>query len=99
MLETMDIHDWLNLAPNNETEAKVKKWFKKFFKLNIFKEKLQQEVEATRPTVEYHGKRYICTGASQLGDVWLKTEDSKAFYDLRVEVKDLSNWEVPNGDN
>lgn len=51
------------------------------------------------PTVLYRGKRYYCVGASRLGDVWLKdrSDDShpNAYYDLRVDVAELSDWHKP----
>lgn len=41
----------------------------------------------------YHGKRYRCTGASRLGDVWLATDhDREQGYDLRVNVSYCSDW-------
>lgn len=41
----------------------------------------------------YNRKRYRCTGASWLGDVWL-TEDFNqgSGYELRVNVEDCSEW-------
>jgi hypothetical protein len=41
----------------------------------------------------YQGKRYRCTGASRLGDVWLATNfDRDTGYDLRVDVAECSEW-------
>ncbi len=41
----------------------------------------------------YEGKRYRCTGASRLGDVWL-TENfaHEAGYEKRVDVAKCSEW-------
>lgn len=44
---------------------------------------------------EYKGKRYRVTGASRLGDIWLRSDFSQTSgYDTggRVLVKDCSNW-------
>ena len=41
----------------------------------------------------YNDKRYRCTGASRMGDVWLATDFNRANgYDHRVEVDACSNW-------
>jgi len=41
----------------------------------------------------YEGKRYRCTGASRLGDVWLaKNLNRDTGYDLRVDVAKCSDW-------
>lgn len=41
----------------------------------------------------YEGKRYRCTGASRMGDVWL-TEDfqRKEGYELRVDLSKCTLW-------
>lgn len=41
----------------------------------------------------YASRRYRCTGASRLGDVWL-TEDfeKEQGYDWRVDVEECSDW-------
>jgi hypothetical protein len=39
------------------------------------------------------GKRYRCTGASRMGDVWLATDFQRdAGYDLRVDVTNCTDW-------
>lgn len=49
-----------------------------------------------RPYVTWHGKVYRCVGASRLGDVWLKGDGRpNAFYDYRVDIADLSDWNRP----
>lgn len=41
----------------------------------------------------YDGKRYRCTGASRLGDVWLASDLGRTSgYDLRVDVAQCSRW-------
>jgi len=41
----------------------------------------------------YNGKRYRCTGASRMGDVWLTTDFSREVgYDLRVVVSECKDW-------
>jgi len=47
-----------------------------------------------RPFVTWRGRVYLCVGASRLGDVWLKGDGPpNAFYDHRVDIAELSNWE------
>lgn len=51
---------------------------------------------AHRPTVRWRGSRYLCVGASRLGDVWLKGRRvNGAFYDYRVDIDELSDWRRP----
>jgi len=45
------------------------------------------------PTVTWRGRRYRCTGASRLGDVWLRDFASSSYYDHRVDIDELSGWE------
>ena len=41
----------------------------------------------------YAGKRYRCTGASRLGDVWLASDfHRESGYDLRVDAEECSAW-------
>lgn len=41
----------------------------------------------------YGGKRYRCTGASRMGDVWLAENfNRESGYDLRVDVTQCSDW-------
>jgi predicted RNase H-like HicB family nuclease len=41
----------------------------------------------------YEGKRYRCTGASRLGDLWLASNFEREHgYDLRVDVEKCSDW-------
>jgi hypothetical protein len=50
-------------------------------------------LEKNMPFVTWRGRRYLCTGASRLGDVWLRELGSTRYYDHRVAVDELSNWE------
>lgn len=50
------------------------------------------------PDVTWRGERYVCVGASRMGDVWLRKlreRTSPAFYEHRVNVAELSNWSRP----
>lgn len=41
----------------------------------------------------YKGKRYRCTGASRLGDVWLHSDlTQEDGYELRIDVADCTQW-------
>jgi hypothetical protein len=50
-----------------------------------------------QPWVIWRGQRYLCSGASRLGDVWIKRLGSSAYYDRRVAVDELSGWEARGG--
>lgn len=56
-------------------------------------EKDHQWLQANRPYVTWRGRVYLCVGASRLGDVWLKGDGEGSYYDHRVDVAELSNWE------
>lgn len=41
----------------------------------------------------FEDKRYRCTGASRLGDVWLASDFSRdCGYDWRVDASDCTEW-------
>jgi len=41
----------------------------------------------------HKGKRFRCTGASRMGDVWLTEDFTRDIgYDLRVDVDECSDW-------
>ena len=41
----------------------------------------------------WEGKRYRCTGASRIGDVWLTPDfNQNSGYKHRVEVEECSEW-------
>jgi hypothetical protein len=57
------------------------------------KEKFNAFVADYKLFCSYHGKRYRCTGASRLGDVWLSSDfQRKTGYEHRVDVDECSDW-------
>jgi hypothetical protein len=92
--EPAHVFDWLELPPLNDAEKDAKEWLDKYLQPAYTKHKdgTTKWLERYRVTVEWKGKRYTCTGASRLGDVWLKTEGSSNYYDHRVNVEELFNW-------
>jgi hypothetical protein len=97
----LHVYDWLELPPTNNAEKDAKEWLDKFTRPAYTKltEGINDWLARYRVTVEWKGKRYTCSGASRMGDVWLKTEGSANYYDHRVNVEDLSNWKrilLPN---
>jgi hypothetical protein len=84
------IYDWLAESSLNDAEYDAKKWLDQFTRPAIRKD----DEWLARYTVfcDWRGKSYICSGASRLGDVWLKSKDSENFYDHRVDVDECSNW-------
>ena len=86
----MHVYDWLLQPPLNEAEADAKDWLNKFLRLSIYKD--TGWLEQHRVSVIWGGKRYICSGASRMGDIWLKSNDSTNYYDHRVNVSELSGW-------
>lgn len=91
---TKHVYDWLDEPPSNDAERDAKEWLNKFVIPAYDKHVsgMNKWLQRHKLTVEWRGKRYECTGASRLGDVWLKNEGSTNFYDHRVDVTELSNW-------
>jgi hypothetical protein len=99
--ETLHVYDWLELTPTNDAEKDAKEWLDKFLRPAYQKwtDGTEEWLARRRVTIEWKGRRYTCSGASRMGDVWLKTEGSANYYDHRVNVEELSNWKrisLPN---
>ena len=94
--EPLHVYDWLDLPAKDEAERLAKEWISKFCHPSYPQDhdwlKRHDFLKRYRLTVEWLGMRYTCSGASRMGDVWLKTEDSPNFYDHRVNVEELSHW-------
>jgi len=92
--EPLHVYDWLELPPINDAEKDAKEWLDKFLRPAYDKmtDGTDDWLALYQVTVEWKGNRYTCTGASRLGDVWLKKDRSENYYDHRVSVEELSNW-------
>ena len=90
----LHIYAWLDLPPSNDAERDAKEWLSNFMlpASDRYKLCLNEWLSRYAVTVEWKGRRYICSGASRLGDVWLKSEGSASYYDHRVYVSELSGW-------
>jgi hypothetical protein len=96
-----NVFDWINSSSLDSREDLAKGWVREFLKPSVVKHELNGNYQINinywldkfKVTVEWRNKRYICCGASRLGDVWLKSEGSKSFYDHRVDINELSNWD------
>lgn len=82
-----------NFIDNSEEDVYAR-WF---FFLHRLPAIMQMEFsEFIRPLklfCDYKGKKYRCTGASRLGDVWLAKDFYREIgYDLRVNVDECSRW-------
>jgi hypothetical protein len=93
--EPMHVYEWLNLPSASDGERDAKEWLDKFTlpAYDKYNQGIQKWLDQYHVTVEWKGSRYLCSGASRLGDIWLREEGSKAFYDHRVLLEELSNWE------
>lgn len=95
--EPLHVYDWIESPSANDAERDSKEWLDQFTRPAYRKD--TKWLARYRVTVEWKGKRYTCSGASSMGDVWLKTEGSANYYDHRVNVEELSNWKrirLPN---
>ena len=76
------------------SEDKYARWVLNHFRLPASLKMLFNEfMEPHKLFCTYEGKRYRCTGASRLGDVWLAEDFNRdTGYDLRVDVSKCSEW-------
>ena len=93
--EPLHVYEWLDMPSENEGERLAKEWLDRFTRpaYDKYMDGTDEWLSKRRLTVEWNGVRYQCVGASRMGDVWLKAEGSQSFYDHRVNVEELSNWE------
>lgn len=84
------VYEWLDEPPKNDAEKDAKEWLEQFIRQPSRKD--EKWLDQFTVTVTWKGARYICSGASRMGDVWLKSAGSHSFYDHRVNVEELSNW-------
>lgn len=99
--EPLHVYEWLELPSTSDGERDAKEWLDKFTlpaydKYNLG---IQDWLDKYIVTAEWKGSRYLCSGASRMGDVWLREEGSRAFYNHRVGVEELSNWERTEVEN
>lgn len=90
------VYDWLEEPPKDDGEKNAKEWLDKFCRPHYdkYKNKINEWLEERPLFCDWKGKRYQCSGASNMGDVWLKNENSENFYDHRVDVEELNNWKI-----
>lgn len=88
--EPLHVYDWLDQPAADENERLAKEWLEQF--VRPADEKDRQWLDRYLLICDYQSETYHCTGASRMGDVWLRVVGSTNFYDLRVNVEDLSNW-------
>jgi hypothetical protein len=89
-LEPLHVYDWLDQPANDEGERLAKEWLEQF--VRPADEKDHQWLDRYLLICDYKGESYVCSGASSMGDVWLRAVGSTNFYDLRVDVQELSEW-------
>jgi hypothetical protein len=87
------IYDWLDEPAKNTGEMKAKAWLH----LACLPAHQKEDEDVAKLLKKklfctWRSKRYQCTGASRLGDVWIKSKGSPDYYDHRVDVEELSSW-------
>lgn len=89
------VYDWIDEEAANSGEALAKEWLRRFLRPEVDKirDGTTKWLDDNALTVEWKGHRLLMTGASRLGDIWLKVPNSNNFYDHRVDVTELSNWQ------
>jgi len=70
------------------------RWVLNHFRLSAsLKSDFRQFMKDHKLFCTWKGKRYRCTGASRMGDVWLAENfDREHGYDHRVDVAECEDW-------
>ncbi len=90
-MESKHIYDWLDEPAINDAEASAKEWLNEFCK--PAHKKNEAWLETRKVTAMWKGKRWHVSGASCMGDVWLRGPKSYNFYDHRIDLEELSEWQ------
>lgn len=81
---------------NNEENRNVRyaQWFLNWKRMPAYMQRKWAEFYGDEKLFcQYKGKKYRCTGASRMGDVWLTSYfNQDQGYELRVDVEDCSEW-------
>jgi hypothetical protein len=90
----LHVDDFIDDFSKNTPELKYARWF---FMLHRLPSNLVVDFQALispyRLFCTYAGKRYRVTGASQMGDIWLNTDQTKDYgHELRVDVTLCDQW-------
>lgn len=87
------VDDFIDKNIGNETYAR---FMLNYFRLSaILNSDFSEFMKDKKLFATYEGQRYRVTGASRMGDVWLRKDlERNTGYDakLRVMVDDLSDW-------
>lgn len=85
------VDDWLDAPAKDEAERLAKEFLEHMRRPAMGHD--WTWIRSNPLFCDYQGKRYRCTGASRLGDVWLTADFNRdAGYELRVLVEHCSNW-------
>lgn len=94
----MHIDEWLDDVVMEEISEgeKAARLYLEVFRFPAWKQSLLLPLLACKSIFcTYEGKRYRCTGASRMGDVWLTRDFKKSSgYDsgMRVDVDKVADW-------
>lgn len=91
--EPMHVDDWLDHPTFDEKEAYAK-FVLDYKRMPAWKNIAYAKwMEQFKLFCTYEGVRYRCTGASRMGDVWLRKDfNNPTGYDLRVNVDNCTEW-------
>jgi len=90
-LKYVDVNDYIW----NHNSDEYASWVLMHFRLPALQQsKWKQYYGKYKLFCTYDSKRYRCTGASRLGDVWLTSDfNQEQGYELRVDINDCNEWE------
>lgn len=90
----MHIYDWLDIPKTYPPEQLAHEWLDKYTRPAYDKQRdgTAKWLDANPLFCTWRGKEWQVTGASRLGDIWLKAPNSRNHYDERVNIDDCTNW-------
>jgi len=90
----MHVDTFIDDRGNDTSGSKYAAWFLLLHRLpSMMALEFSEWIDPFKLFCTYGGARYRVTGASRLGDVWLRTDHKKSSgYDRRVDIADCSDW-------
>ena len=87
----MHVDEFIDSGFRKDTYAR---WVLNHFRLPaVLKMDFHDYMKDHKLFCQYERKKYRCTGASRMGDVWLSEDfNRESGYELRVDVEKCTEW-------
>lgn len=93
----LHVDDWLDQSTFAVSPTEVAaRYFLEQFRWPAWKKLLYADLIPKTPVYAlYNGEWYQLTGASRMGDIWLRSKDQpNATYTVRVFVQNITRWSL-----